>query len=1164
MQVERLRLAGFKSFVDAAELPIEPGLTGIVGPNGCGKSNLVEALRWVMGEASARRLRGGEMDDVIFAGSATRPSRNIAEVSLTIDNATRDAPVAFNDRDAIEIVRRIDRGSGSNYRVNGRESRARDVQLLFADAATGSHSGGIVSQGRIGALIAAKPSERRLLLDEAAGTAGLYQRRHEAELKLKGAEDNLLRVDDVITTMTAQLDGLKKQARQAQRYRRLSEQIRRTEARLMEARWRDAQAEVERIAGELREAERAVAAATEAAAGAERRRAAAEEAVPPLRLAEASTSAALHRLNHAREALDQELQRIAATRQEAGRRREQLAGDIARENEHVADADAALQRLIDETRALDRSESGDAKAREAAVAALERAAAELAAAEIGLQQMTEACATGEARRGALERRRVELAEHGRRLQQRLDESAAQRRSLSEASVPQAAIETAAAECAAAAARAEADRAAAAAAAERLTAARADEAAAIDAAREAERRLARLKAEADALTSILAPAPSPASGEQPAMLSLLDVPPGLEAAVAAVFDDELAAPLIESGDATSGWMTLPPLAEACPLPAGATPLDDVIGAPPALGRRLSQAGLMASEAEGWALQPSLAAGQRLVDRDGRLWRWDGFVRVSPGDGGAAEQLRQRNRLAAIAVEIAAAETEGEASEAAAAIARANSIEAAAAEREAAAALRRAEDTLAQKRAAEAELSRRALATETRLAALADAAEKLTGELKEIETQVAEAERGLALLPDPALARAGLDGARTQAAAARRHESEAQAAIARLAQETESRRRRSEAIGAESQSWQQRRERALAQRRALDERQTALAAEIAALAARPAEIAEEIKTLREHSAQAAASHRAAADALAVGETRLRETGDAARQAEQALSAARETRARCEARRDAAGTALDRLREDIRDRLATNPEALSELTEGDDETANPAQLDAKLDRLTREREAIGPVNLVAEREAEEVEARVESLRHERGELTEAIARLRRGIATLDQESRKRLQGAFETLNGHFATLFQRLFGGGRAHLALTDAEDPLEAGLEIMASPPGKRLQALSLLSGGEQALTAIALIFAVFLTNPAPVCVLDEVDAPLDDANVDRFCQLVAEIADTTATKFLLITHHRITMAHMDRLFGVTMPERGVSQLVSVDLARAAELRQTAPSRLDAAD
>ncbi|HXC28189.1 MAG TPA: chromosome segregation protein SMC [Stellaceae bacterium] len=1156
MQVERLRLAGFKSFVDATELPIEPGLTGIVGPNGCGKSNLVEALRWVMGEASARRLRGGEMDDVIFAGSANRPARNIAEVSLTIDNATRDAPIAFNDRDAIEIVRRIDRGSGSAYRVNGREARARDVQLLFADAATGAHSGGIVSQGRIGALIAAKPSDRRQLLDEAAGTAGLYQRRHEAELKLNAAEDNLLRVDDVIVTMAAQLDGLKKQARQAQRYRRLSEQIRRTEARLMEARWKEAVAEIERIAGELREAERAVAAATERAAFAERGRAGAEEALPPLRLAEASASAALHRLNHAREALDQEAQRIAVAREDAGRRREQLAGDIGREDEHVADADTALARLAEEQRMLERSESGDATARDAAATALERAAAELARAEIGLQQMTEACATGEARRVALERRRGELAEQRRRLSLRLEESETQRRSLGEVGVPQTAIDAAAADVAAAAAQAEADRAAANDVAERLTAARAAEAAAIDAARDAERRLARLKAEADALTSILAPGPSQTSGDRPAVLSLLDVPAGLEAAVAALFDDELAAPLLDSpGGTASGWMVLPPLTKMAALPTGAEPLAKAIGAPPALARRLSQTGLVAGEAEGWALQASLAPGQRIVDRDGRLWRWDGFVRLAAGDRGAAEQLRQRNRLAVVAAEIVKAETEAQASEATATAARARASEAAAAEREITAAARRAEDALGQKRAAEAELSRRALATEARLAALADTTEKLAAELKDVDGQAAETERGLALLPDPGLARAGLDGARTQAAAARRHESEAQAAIARLTQESESRRRRIAAIGAESQSWQQRRERALAQRGALGERQTALAAEIAALAARPAQIAAEIKALREQSANAAATHRAAADALALGETRLREANDTARQTEQALSAAREARVRCEVRRDAAGTALDRLRDDIRDRLATLPEALAELTEGED-AADPAQLDSRLDRLSREREAIGPVNLVAEREAEEVEARVESLQQERNELTEAIARLRRGIATLDQESRKRLQGAFETLNGHFATLFQRLFGGGRAHLTLTDADDPLDAGLEIMASPPGKRLQSLSLLSGGEQALTAIALIFAVFLTNPAPICVLDEVDAPLDDANVDRFCELVAEIADATGTKFLLITHHRITMAHMDRLFGVTMPERGVSQLVSVDLARAAELRAPA--------
>jgi chromosome segregation protein len=655
---------------------------------------------------------------------------------------------------------------------------------------------------------------------------------------------------------------------------------------------------------------------------------------------------------------------------------------------------------------------------------------------------------------------------------------------------------------------------------------------------------------------LAPASTENNGDAKPILALIKVPPGLEAATAALFDDELAAPLFGlNRDGAQGWVELPPLAAG--LPEGARPLAAEIGAPPALARRLGQAGLVASEAEGWRLQPMLAAGQCLVDRDGRLWRWDGFARLAPGEGGAAEQLRQRNRLAVIVDQIAAAETGWRHSEAASAAAQTRSQDAAAAEREAAASLRRTEEALARRRAEEAELTGKALGAETRLAALADSAEKLAAEISEIATQQTETERGLAMAPDLALARAGLDGARAQAAAARRHESEARTAIGRLIQEAEARRHRLGLIATDTESWQRRRERALAQRQVLSERQQALAEELIELAARPAAINVQVEALAETAAKAAAEHRAAADALAVGETRLRDTSELARNAEHDLSTAREERARCEVRRDGAAAMLARLRDEIRERLETLPEALAELAEeGDSGPPDPAALEMRLERLLREREAIGPVNLVAETEAEEVAARVEGLQSEHAELTEAIARLRRGISALDQEGRKRLLGAFDTLNAHFSDLFVRLFGGGRAHLALTEHDDPLEAGLEIMASPPGKRLQALSLLSGGEQALTAIALIFAVFLTNPAPICVLDEVDAPLDDANVDRFCRLIAETADTTGTRFLLVTHHRITMAHMDRLFGVTMSERGVSQLVSVDLARAAELRQTA--------
>src|SRR5256714_1105699 len=338
MQVERLRLTGFKSFVEPTELAIEPGLTGIVGPNGCGKSNLVEALRWVMGEASAKRLRGGEMDDVIFAGSGGRPARNLAEVALILDNSARNAPFAYNETTTVEVARRITRGGGSSYRINGREVRARDVQLLFADAATGPHSGALVSQGRIGALIAAKPEERRLLLDEAAGTAGLHARRHEAELKLRAAEQNLARLDDVIATLAAQIDGLKKQARQAQRYRRLGEQIRLGEAQLFDARWRAAEVEAERVGAELRAAERAVAGVTEDALAAERARAEAEAALPELRMAQATAAAAAQRISHAREALEQELSRIVAAKAEAERRPAQVGAGREREAEHLADA----------------------------------------------------------------------------------------------------------------------------------------------------------------------------------------------------------------------------------------------------------------------------------------------------------------------------------------------------------------------------------------------------------------------------------------------------------------------------------------------------------------------------------------------------------------------------------------------------------------------------------------------------------------------------------------------------------------------------------------------------------------------------------------------------------------------------------------------------------
>src|SRR6266571_3286838 len=352
VKLSKLRLIGFKSFVEPTDMTIEPGLTGIVGPNGCGKSNLVEALRWVMGEASHKAMRAADMDDVIFAGSTSRPPRNTGEVMLFLDNSDRTAPAQFNEQDALEVSRRIEREAGSTYRVNGREVRARDVQILFADASTGARSPALVHQGRIGEIIQAKPEQRRRVLEEAAGVAGLHARRHEAELRLNAAEHNLGRLDDVIAQLAAQIDALKRQARQAVRYRAVSAALRKAEATLCHLRWLAANAQVAEAERAKDLSVRLVAAATGAQAEAARHQALAVASLPPLREGEAKAAASLQRLNLARDALEREEARAKERIAELDLRLVQLAEAIERERRLAHDADAALARLAQEAAAL--------------------------------------------------------------------------------------------------------------------------------------------------------------------------------------------------------------------------------------------------------------------------------------------------------------------------------------------------------------------------------------------------------------------------------------------------------------------------------------------------------------------------------------------------------------------------------------------------------------------------------------------------------------------------------------------------------------------------------------------------------------------------------------------------------------------------------------------
>ena len=412
MKLTRLRLLGFKSFVEPTDFLIEPGLTGVVGPNGCGKSNLVEALRWVMGESSYKSMRASSMDEVIFSGTNSRPARNNAEVAISIDNSERSAPAAFNDDDKIDIARRIEREAGSTYRINGREVRARDVQILFADASTGARSPALVHQGRIGEIIQAKPEQRRRVLEEAAGVAGLHARRHEAELRLKAAETNLLRIEDVIGQLAAQVDGLKKQARQAIRYRTVSAQVRKSEAMLYHLRWAAATGEVSEAEHAKDVCVREVATRVGAEAEASKRQALASAALPELREAEARAGAALHRLNVALQDLDREEQRAKDRIAELDLRLVQFAADSEREKKLAADAEAALARLAAEEDMLRKEAAESAGRRSGLDAKVAAADGELNAAEKIFSDLTIALADLTAQRQPVRERRARARRAG--------------------------------------------------------------------------------------------------------------------------------------------------------------------------------------------------------------------------------------------------------------------------------------------------------------------------------------------------------------------------------------------------------------------------------------------------------------------------------------------------------------------------------------------------------------------------------------------------------------------------------------------------------------------------------------------------------------------------------------------------------------------------------
>src|SRR6516165_990515 len=822
MKLTRLRLIGFKSFVEPTDFAIEPGLTGVVGPNGCGKSNLVEAVRWVMGEASYKAMRAAEMDDVIFSGNTERPSRNHAEVSVLVDNADRKAPASFNEFESLEVSRRIMREHGSTFRVNGREVRARDVAMLFADASTGSRSPALVHQGRIGEIIQARPDQRRRVLEEAAGISGLHARRHEAELRLKAAEQNLARVDDVIGQLAGQMAALKSQARQAVRYRNISSQVRRTEALLFHLRWIGARSEVDDTRRGKDDAVRVVAARTGEQAQASTRQAQAAASLPALRETEAKAAAALQRLIIARETLEREEARAKERIAELDRRIEQFAADLARERALVADAEAALGEL-------------DAGLAESGTDAPDLAA--LVSGVAGAQSvLTEAEAAAQAAEAAHRQARE----------------------------------------------------------------------AVDAAREplaaAERTVQRLETEAKTIRKLFA---VENKNLWPPVMDAVTVAESYEKALGAALGDDLDAPIGSS--APMHWAGAAAESTDPALPAGAVALSKHVKAPGELARRLAQIGVV-NRNDGAKLAKLLKPGQRLVSREGDLWRWDGFAAAAHAPTGAARRLAERGRLQALESELAAARTDVEGKRAALESAEAALAATANAEGEAREHWRQAQRAADSAREAHTTAEREIGRNAAHVSALKEAWQRLAAAQTETQTARAEAEQALAALGaagqiEQKLAAVNEVIARERATCAEiRGQAQAVAREAQLAEH------RLAAIADERGAWSERRDNAAAQIATLGRRTDEANAERAELANAPQKFAAQRQGLIGEIETATLTRRTAADRLAEAESELGEADKAARAALVAVGEARAEAARGEERHEGARRRLADIEHEI----------------------------------------------------------------------------------------------------------------------------------------------------------------------------------------------------------------------------------------------------------------
>jgi chromosome segregation protein len=1148
VQFTKLRVTGFKSFADNTDLDIMPGLTGIVGPNGCGKSNLVEALRWMMGETSPKSMRGGEMDDVIFAGTARRPARNFAEVLLTIQNPDRDAPDPYTNIEQIEISRRIDRGMGSDYKINGKNVRAADSSLFFADSSAGAHSPAIVSQGRVADMISAKPVDRRRVLENAANISGLHNRRKEAETRLRAAEKNLQRVDDLLSQKNGLYTEFLKQAKQAERYKTLSDVIRRLDAMVMAMEW-------SRLSNDIEAAQSAMTVANEAQNQAKqnlydlgKRREGLQTQWDHLERQLNDVQQRIAQQQRQKERAEEELQRYEQSRTNLQSQIETLEHDRDYEKTALATATEKTAALTAEKTELEQklnNFSGDvdiartsrdtAKTEyDTALQALNTKRAELAALNAQRQMLHQQIQRLQSEKSSLtaEQDRVTqiLAQLATELQNTETDSAQQRVTQLDQTLQATLDHVTQLEK-----QSEAGTVTVKSAYETL--------------QSAQSALNHIDTEIKALSSLAETAHK--DQNFPIMLDQVNVQSGYEQALAVALGRELragmdtSAPMYWQETTTSNLPSLP----------GNTPtLYSLVKAPQALQAALSMVGVVTDQSTGENLAKQLQPGQMLVSKDGFGWRWDGYT-VTPSAQASAQEretkqlLEQRNRLGVlrnertdVATEVEKAQAQYNTTQSDQNALRQQTTDArnqlTQLQRDVAAA--RQQSSAAQQKFAEIQARQQAL-TEKQ----SDIAHRLT----QTEQNAAQLQSQIDHLPPEATLQSEVETLQsTTQTTEDAYRAKDQEYLTLNSQQTQWQQRLN-GLHNDLREWQQREQSATSRLENLATRLDRVNEALGELKSpdhvqeQMAEADQKLKQLDTEAFDINSRRTETAKA--------RQALDAENQGYQEnLMGAREALVRAETQFQNAQEQQQQVVDRCDQTLNCEPDAIAgEFGFGEEELGQNLQtIRAKQDKSRAERDRIGAVNLRAEEEAATLGAEIETLTKEKEDVVDAIEKLRHGISTLNRDARKKMLAAFDDVNTRFKETFTRLFNGGEAYLQLIDAEDPLEAGLEIYAQPPGKKLQTMTLLSGGEQSLTAIALVFSMFLTNPSPICILDEIDAALDDSNVERICSLLGDFAKTHPTRFLVITHNPITMANMDRLYGVTMVEKGISKLVSVDLER----------------